>query len=120
MKYCNILRSLNKNAFIDLKQEFLRHARQLFNVAACKCSSGTDCVFDIPSKVQSLEREFLEDQRRDMKMIIGAIDVQGTNKRKRRLCRLEERKRTPECSTLSCHNTSVWEDSGNEIIVNEE
>ena len=76
-KYRNILRSLNNNAFIDLKQEFLRYARQLFNVTAFKCSSGTDCVCDIPSKVPSLEREFLEDQRRDLKMIIGAIDVQG-------------------------------------------
>ena len=51
-KYRNTLRSVNKNAFIDLKQEFLPHSHPLFDVLACKCSSGTDRICEILRKCQ--------------------------------------------------------------------
>jgi hypothetical protein len=68
--------------------------RNLFDIAACKCSNLSLCTCGKLSKVPTLEHKFLEDQRSERKMMISTVDRATTRqlqKRERRKSKYNER-----------------------------
>src|SRR6218665_2576535 len=62
----------------------------LFDLSKCKCSDMvSNCKCAKAHTVPANERQFLQDQRRQRKMIIGGIDQKETSKLKRKAERQE-------------------------------
>ncbi|XP_050503662.1 uncharacterized protein LOC126882719 [Diabrotica virgifera virgifera] len=60
--------------------DFRTQSKVLFDVAACKCLDLNNCSCDKVFKVPAAERPFLEDQRTQRRMVIGAIDITMSKK----------------------------------------
>ena len=65
----------------------------LFDIAACRCVDFDNCSCPRESKVPSLERKFLLDQRSERKMVIGSLDKAETSKLAKRSERSSKRRK---------------------------
>src|SRR6218665_3266569 len=70
--------------------DFRNEASILFDLSKCKCSDMvSNCKCAKAHTFPANERQFLQDQRRQRKMIIGGIDQKETSKLKRKAERQE-------------------------------
>lgn len=51
---------------------------KLFGICACKCSESASCKCPLDRRVPLIERDFLNDQRNERKMVIGGVDKERT------------------------------------------
>ena len=65
---------------------------QLFDIAACKCCDFEACCCDRDKRIPP-ERKLIADQRRERKMMIGAIDRKTTSAMKKKKYR-EDKERS--------------------------
>ena len=108
-KYRNLMKNY-KSQINSSKQSgkfdaFKEHSNLLFDFAACKCKSFECCVCVKGKKVPILEREFLTDQRTQIKMFIGVCDPTNTNLLRRR----EARKRKSEMGMCDLEDKNAEE-----------
>ena len=80
----------DKPSFINKVTVFKEDSLKLFDIAACKCAIN-NCSCDAARKVPQREAKFLNDQRTNRKMAIGAIDKATTQKLTKQLLRKEKR-----------------------------
>lgn len=81
----------DKPSFINKVTVFKEDSLKLFDIAACKCAIN-NCSCDAARKVPQREAKFLNDQRTNRKMAIGAIDKATTQKLTKQLLRKEKKK----------------------------
>lgn len=91
-KYVNILKtqsstSIKKETFNKKLNDFKQKSHHLFDISACKCVSFSKCSCRKEKKVPLKEQPFLLDQRSERKMAIGSVDVQESNRMRKKLMR---------------------------------
>jgi len=77
---------LNKPSFQVLLTTFQKEAKELFDIAACKCDFSM-CNCDKLRRVPVQEQLFLSDQRSLRLLFIGSADHMETKRRMRRKSR---------------------------------
>jgi hypothetical protein len=103
-------------------KDFREQASQnLFDIATCKCADFSSCKCDKSSRVPTLEQEFIQDQRSEHKMMIGAIDRVTTRKLENRHSRKSQEEArhanyqqqlgSPQVATRSVNPESIHFDS---------
>ncbi|KAJ2945333.1 hypothetical protein O0L34_g9424 [Tuta absoluta] len=81
LKLIRYPQSKRSDNYLEKVEIFKKMAlKQLFDVAACKCSTFTSCICPKDSKVPPIEQQFLLDQRSERKMIIASLDKIETKK----------------------------------------
>ena len=77
----SVYKRVEKNIVTKARVEkFKEESRFLFIIAACKCSTFTDCNYPKESKVPFKEQSFLADQRKKPLICIGSLNLQETKK----------------------------------------
>lgn len=74
-------------------EAFRKSAKNIFDIAACKCKTFDNCSCEKSRKVPLKEREFLTDQRSNRTMMMGGVDFTATKQlqeRQKRKLRQEE------------------------------
>ena len=84
-------------------KKFQLQAKNLFDIAACKCSDLTSCQCPVVKKVPRKEHTFLLDHRSDRKMCVSGIDRKESIKIQKRL----HRKRKLEKNEAAHSQTSA-------------
>lgn len=83
-KYRNLLKPYkarkNVESYKKKIKKFVDESKRLFDIATCKCANQNVCVCERTRKIPTSERNFLNDQRSDKKMIIGGVDVATSQK----------------------------------------
>ena len=79
-KHRTKLRSINKDNFKDIADEFLNSSNVLFDISTCKCRDISKCACPKEKKIPKAEHAFLVDQRNARSMSIGGIDLAMTKK----------------------------------------
>ena len=74
----------NRDSYKIIFKTFCSEAKNLFDVAACKCKIG-QCQCEKMFRVPAQEQKFLADQRTLRLMCIGSVDIAATNNLKRKL-----------------------------------
>ena len=72
-------------SFCKKQKKFQLQAKNLYDIAACKCSDLTSCQCPAVKKVSREEHTFLLDQRSERKMCVSGIDRNESIKIQKRL-----------------------------------
>ena len=112
-----------RNESYEQKIKYFREqaSQNLFDIASCKCVDFASCKCEKSSRVSALEQEFLQDQRNERNMMIGAIDRVTTRKLEHREIRKSQEEarlanyqlqfRSPQDATQSVNPESSQIDS---------
>jgi len=87
----------------------------LFDISACRCLDFSNCTCPREVKVPALEHEFLLDQRKERKMIIGSLDKKTTCKLTKKNDRALKRQKYYEYCIKSCGGASGGNNSKTDI-----
>ena len=82
-KYRNLLKSKGRKGtqkYDSNLNTFRINSKQLFDIAACKCSDFARCECEKIKKVPIIEKAFLQDQRSQRQMVIRGVDKATTKK----------------------------------------
>lgn len=81
-KYRNLLKPYSSRkevkSYKDRIERFVSESKCLFDISACKCKCLVSCNCEKHLKVPITERDFLIDQRKGRKMVIGSVDLKTT------------------------------------------
>lgn len=118
-KYKNLLKSRGKRSshFVKSVQKFAEKSKNLFDLAACKCSDFSNCSCERLKKVPVMEQGFLIDQRTQKKMFIGGVDKVSTQKLRKKLLRKQlESHRAVKYQMEKSNSKTMTQETDNECL----
>lgn len=102
---------IKKNKSVSKIKTFKNNSLKLFDISSCKCATFNSCNCKI--KVPIIERQYLQDQRGERRMMIGKVDVKTTKKIEKSLERKEIEKRRFEMKIKDMNSEYLTVQSAN-------